>query len=1246
MTTDAARTRAPRRWPRRLAWAVLAAFAALALGLAWLLASGGGRDTLLSWLQSRLGEDALTWESAEGTLGGTLVLHGVRWQGDGVWVSADRLLLAPKPAALLTGALRLQTLEADQVQVWLAPKPEEPPSAWTAWPDILPRLTLPLELSAETATVSGLRVTRGDDPLFTAATLTAERFDFGNDGLRVADLQASGDWGDARVQGHYLPARQFSTELEGRLRWAAPEGEQDARLQLSVRGDVDALRAEASGSAGGPFSLAAGIEDGRSKQAWTLDAQAEGIAPHWFGAASDGAPVDAVITLAGEGATGRGRLGVSQGDTALALEDLQARFAGAGIALDDGRLQTPWGELAVQGAWDPLAEQPINLTAGADQLQWAPTDGGESVQASGTLSVQGLPEAWTASLQATLRRDGEQAQLSASGEGDSTGVRLDDLRMQTPGGKLTGTGRVDWDPALAVKLDARLDQLDPGYLLPDYPGAISGDLRGDLRRSDTGWVGNLALADLRGRLRGRPVSGNATLAWQGESGQLSAQARLGESRLAAEGRIGATLALDVSLQPLRLADLVENAGGELRGELRLQGPRNAPGLVADLEASQLRWGELGIDAGSLRGQLPANTGEGSVVLDATDIRYGERRVQALTLRADGNQRDLALRLEARSNDLQLALESSMRLEGGVRRGELRSFSLDAPRAPALALREPAAWSWGKDAFRLEPACVIGEGDGFLCLQADRGLWRAEGERIPLALAQPWLPDTGVPLRLAGELMLDAEFRQGPRGWNGELTLASAEGSLATESSDGRRNLLTYTDLQAKATLDQDVLDLRAGAQLNEEGLLLAELRAGAGDDGELSGRLALRMRDLTWLELLSPDIVQPSGRLEGELRFSGTRAVPRMEGLLALRELATELPALGLALEGGQADLRTMADGNAELSGSVRSGDGVLQVNGSLDLSREQPLQLALTGENVTFSDTPDLQLVASPALVMAMGKQKLRVGGRIEVPRARVDLEALDGGAIKPSPDVVLVDAEQVQDEGPALDLAVHISLGDDVQLQGFGLDGRLAGALDIRQAPGRTALASGTLRASGRYEAYGQELQIKRARLSYSGTPVDNPTLDILAERDRGEVTVGVQVRGTAQRPITDVVSSPAMDNTEALSWLVFGRPLQSTSANESSQLEASALALGVGGNLLAQQIGDGLGLDAAGVEDSRALGGATFTVGKYLSPRLFLGYGISLVGRGQVITLKYLLSRGFDITIESGTESAASLNWRTER
>ena len=126
----------------------------------------------------------------------------------------------------------------------------------------------------------------------------------------------------------------------------------------------------------------------------------------------------------------------------------------------------------------------------------------------------------------------------------------------------------------------------------------------------------------------------------------------------------------------------------------------------------------------------------------------------------------------------------------------------------------------------------------------------------------------------------------------------------------------------------------------------------------------------------------------------------------------------------------------------------------------------------------------------------------------------------------------------------------------------------------------------------------------------------------------------------------ANPAMDTSEALSWLVFGRPLRSAQGSEAEQLSAAAMALGAGGNLVAQQIGTRLGLDEAGIAESRNLGGAALTVGKYLSPRLFISYGVALVGTGQVVTLKYLLTRGFDISIESGNESAASINWRLER
>ena len=85
----------------------------------------------------------------------------------------------------------------------------------------------------------------------------------------------------------------------------------------------------------------------------------------------------------------------------------------------------------------------------------------------------------------------------------------------------------------------------------------------------------------------------------------------------------------------------------------------------------------------------------------------------------------------------------------------------------------------------------------------------------------------------------------------------------------------------------------------------------------------------------------------------------------------------------------------------------------------------------------------------------------------------------------------------------------------------------------------------------------------------------------------------------------------------------------------------------SLPVSQLGAKIGLDDAGVSESRALGGSVVGIGKYLSPRLYVSYGVSLLGTGQVITLKYLLRKGFDIEIESSTvENRGSVNWRKEK
>jgi translocation and assembly module TamB len=172
----------------------------------------------------------------------------------------------------------------------------------------------------------------------------------------------------------------------------------------------------------------------------------------------------------------------------------------------------------------------------------------------------------------------------------------------------------------------------------------------------------------------------------------------------------------------------------------------------------------------------------------------------------------------------------------------------------------------------------------------------------------------------------------------------------------------------------------------------------------------------------------------------------------------------------------------------------------------------------------------------------------------------------------------------------------------------------------------------------------RIWKSRVAGCPTPLDNPALDIRAQREIDEVTVGVQVRGTALAPQLTLWSEPSLDQAEQLSYLVLGRPLRSASQADGAQLSQAAAAFG--GNLLAQRLGARMGLDEVGVADSRALGGAALTVGKFLSPRLYVSYGVALFGSGQVVTFKYLLSRVWSVQIDSGTENRAALNYRLER
>ena len=123
---------------------------------------------------------------------------------------------------------------------------------------------------------------------------------------------------------------------------------------------------------------------------------------------------------------------------------------------------------------------------------------------------------------------------------------------------------------------------------------------------------------------------------------------------------------------------------------------------------------------------------------------------------------------------------------------------------------------------------------------------------------------------------------------------------------------------------------------------------------------------------------------------------------------------------------------------------------------------------------------------------------------------------------------------------------------------------------------------------------IEIKRGNIAYNNSPVYEPRLDVLTERviEDANITVGLEITGLASRPRTRVVSNPAMSDSDALSWLLFGRPITQVSAGQANSINARSMALNAGGSVLVGTLGRQIGLDQASISDSRALGGSTLT------------------------------------------------------
>ena len=182
------------------------------------------------------------------------------------------------------------------------------------------------------------------------------------------------------------------------------------------------------------------------------------------------------------------------------------------------------------------------------------------------------------------------------------------------------------------------------------------------------------------------------------------------------------------------------------------------------------------------------------------------------------------------------------------------------------------------------------------------------------------------------------------------------------------------------------------------------------------------------------------------------------------------------------------------------------------------------------------------------------------------------------------------------------------------------------------------------GQYVALARKLDIERGKLIYNGGLLADPAIDIRAVKVFPDVKAGVNVRGTLREPRLSFFSEPSIPQSDIVQILLAGSSFNASSGN-STNTNGSQEVAGQAAAILASQLGNRLGIPDISVE-SDLTNDTSLVLGRYLSPRLYLSYGISLTESISTIKMRYTLNDHWTIRTEAGKERAADLVFTIEK
>jgi translocation and assembly module TamB len=798
------------------------------------------------------------------------------------------------------------------------------------------------------------------------------------------------------------------------------------------------------------------------------------------------------------------------------------------------------------------------------------------------------------------------AQLLSNG--NLTHLNVNKLTTQILDNTLIVTGKIDWEKRLQIDTEFSARDFNPQTIVAGLPGKIL--LTGKASLVDQTLNTQI---NATGELRDAPLKLKTELSLHDNVADIhSAKISLGSNTATLKGHLSPIHAEDIiyHLDASDLSSLYPDLSGKVFASGNLNGKWKQLRIKSKLEGELISYQNYHARALELNLLPSAKSDEYTLDFQARNISSGEQSIELFSIHGKGNQRKHDFHFDLQGGPLETVLSANingdLKTEKGTWRGDLTDLHISAEDLPDYHQEQSTRISLSKSQQNISELCLQGPTEK-LCLDgeinlANKSFINANLKQLPLKRLAPWIPfSKELPEQLSSEFKIT--------------------GNKKIWQVDTRSELDSNNRMDAILSLNTD--------------------------QNTVEGDITARFNKLQWINLFTEKLHQPSGKLNANLKLSGRVANPDVLGTIRLTDAAAHIPVTGTEIGDVNLLIDLQSNQSAILSGKFKSGKGTATLKGQAHWPQRPHwnADLQIDGYNLQAANLPIARINISPSLRLKGNEKEINVKGIVSVPNADIRIKDLPTNTIKASPDEKIIGESivQPQQDNPrsalTLNTAVDIRLGSEVNFEGFGLDTDIEGGLKLRNRPGKPLNADGTLTmVGGKYTAYGRELTIEHGAFYFNG-PLDEPRMNLRVINPIDNVKVGLAITGSPQQPESQLFSTPPMSETEALSYLLTGKPLNATGDSESGMLVNAAAKLGMKKSAhRINEIRAKAGFDTLQLESGDDLTESELIIGKYLSARLYLEYVTKLFASSEVFTLRYEFSNKLYLEAESGAESQA--------